>query len=69
MLFITNENLISHQVIDHADYIFFLYNFLNHTLYYKAMGLLHTQSKIKWDYISSRNLNLVEKDLYQKLIK
>lgn len=69
MFFITNENLISHQVIDHADYIFFFYNFLNHTLYYKAMGLLHTQSKIKWDYISSRNLNLVEKDLYQKLTK
>lgn len=69
MLFITNENLISHQVIDHADYIFFFYNFLNHTLYYKTMGLLHTQSKIKWDYISSRNLNLVEKDLYQKLSK
>lgn len=69
MIFITGEKAVSHQVINHADYVFFFYNFLNHTLYYKVMNLLYNNRKVKWDYISARNLNLVEIDLYQKLTK
>jgi len=69
MIFITGEKAVSHQVISHADYVFFFYNFLGHTLYYKVMNLLYNNRKVKWDYISARNLNLVEMDLYQKLTK
>ena len=69
MIFITGEKVVSHQVINHADYVFFFYNFLNHTLYYKVMNLLYNNRSIQWDYISSRNLSLVEKEIYQKLTK
>ena len=69
MIFITGEKAVSHQVISHADYVFFFYNFLSHTLYYKVMNLLYNNRNVKWDYISARNLNLVEMDLYQKLTK
>lgn len=69
MFFITGEKAVSHQVISHADYVFFFYNFLSHTLYYKVMNLLYNNRNVQWDYISTRNLNLVEMDLYQKLTK
>lgn len=69
IIFSTGEKVVSHQVINHADYVFFFYNFLNHTLYYKVMNLLYNNRNVRWDYISARNLYLVEMDLYQKLTK
>ena len=69
IIFSTGEKVVSHQVINHADYVFFFYNFLNHTLYYKMMNLLYNNRNVRWDYISVRNLYLVEMDLSQKLTK
>lgn len=69
MIFITGEKSVSHQLINHADYVFFFYRFLSHQLYYKVMNILYNNQSIKWDYMSARNLNLVEKDLYNKLNK
>lgn len=69
IIFSTGEKVVSHQVINHADYVFFFYNFLNHTLYYKVMNLLYNNRNVRWYYISARNLYLVEMDLYQKLTK
>lgn len=67
MIFIGNRNTISTHLINNADYVFFFYNFLNHGLYYKIMGMINSNPHIKWDYISSKNINLVEKDIYKKL--
>lgn len=69
MVFVGNRNTISSQLITNADYIFFFYNFLNHGLYHKIMGMINSNSHIKWDYISSKNLDLVEKDIYEKINK
>lgn len=69
MIFIGNRNNISAQLITTADYIFFFYNFLNHALYYKIMGMIKANTNIKWDYISSKNLELVEKDIFNKIEK
>lgn len=33
------------------------------------MNLLYNNRNVRWDYISARNLYLVEMDLYQKLTK
>ena len=67
LIFITNKTRVAQQIIHNADEIFFFYNFLNHSLYYKIMGLIRYNFQGKWDYISSRNITLVERDMYNKL--
>ena len=43
--------------------------FFNKKNFLKVMNLLYNNRNVKWDYISTRNLYLVEMDLYQKLTK
>lgn len=68
MIFMSNENKVSSQVINSADHVFFFYNFLSHGLYYKIMSMLNQNDKINWDYISLRNIDLVEKDIFNKIM-
>lgn len=58
--------LDTEEKLKNADYIFFFYNFLNHGLYYKIMGMISSNTHIKWDYISSKNISLVEKTYIKK---
>ena len=67
LAFIGNENKVINQVISNSDYVFFFYNFMNHSLYYKIMGILVSNSNVRWNYISSKNIERVEKELYEKL--
>ncbi|WP_270832900.1 hypothetical protein [Faecalibacillus intestinalis] len=61
MIFLENKNNVSRDTINNADYIFFFYNFLNHVLYHKIMSIINSNSQIKWDYLGSKNIELVEK--------
>ncbi len=66
-IFMSNESNVSSRGFNGADHIFFFYNFLSHGLYYKIMSMLNQKDKINWDYISSRNIDLVEKDIFDKI--
>ena len=65
--FIHKEVHISSQLVSNCDYVFMCYNFLSHNLYYRIMNIINNNPDIKWDYISARNIELVEKELYEKL--
>lgn len=65
--FLHKEVHISSQLVNNCNYVFMCYNFLSHNLYYRIMNIINNNSNIKWDYISARNIDLVEKELYDKL--
>lgn len=67
MIFLENKNNVSRDTINNADYIFFFYNFLNHGLYHKIMSIINSNSQIKWDYLGSKNIELVEKEICNKV--
>ncbi|MFR1685958.1 MAG: hypothetical protein ACLSVX_02095 [Massilimicrobiota timonensis] len=67
--FMEVANSVSDRVIRNADYVFFFYNFMSHGTYDKVMNLLKTNNHTKWDYISSKNIDIVEKEMYEKIRK
>lgn len=67
MIFLENKNNVSRNTINNADYVFFFYNFLNHGLYHKIMSIINSNKQIRWDYLSSKNIELVEKEICNKV--
>ena len=67
MILLENKNNVSRDAINNSNYIFFFYNFLNHGLYHKIMSIINSNSQIKWDYLSSKNIELVEKEICNKV--
>lgn len=69
MSFMEVANSVSDRVIRNADYVFFFYNFMSHGTYEKVMSLIGNNNDVKWDYISAKNKNIVEKEMYEKIQK
>ena len=69
MSFMEVANSVSDRVIRNADYVFFFYNFMSHSTYNKVMSLLSNNEHIKWDYISAKNIDIVEKEMYEKITR
>lgn len=69
MSFMEVANNVSDRVIRNADYVFFFYNFMSHGTYEKVMSLIGNNNDVKWDYISAKNINIVEKEMYEKIQK
>lgn len=69
MSFMEVANSVSNRIVRNADYIFFFYNFMSHGTYEKVMSLIGNNNDVKWDYISAKNINIVEKEMYEKIQK
>lgn len=69
IVFIEKESQVNDNIINNADIVLFFHNFLSHTLYYKVMNILKNNRHINFDYIASRNLNRVEKEIYEKIVR
>lgn len=67
MSFMEVVNSVSDRVVRNADYIFFFYNFMSHGTYVKVMNLISHNKTVKWDYISAKNIDIVEKEMYEKI--
>ena len=42
---------------------------MSHGTYEKVMSLIGNNNDVKWDYISAKNINIVEKEMYEKIQK
>lgn len=69
MSFMEVANSVSDRIVRNADYIFFFYNFMSHGTYEKVMSLINHNKTVKWDYISAKNIDIVEKEMYEKIQK
>lgn len=66
--FTSSDSTTTTSLLVNADHVFILWRFINHTLYYKVMGVMNSNPGIQWDYLSNTNLEKVERELYQKLL-
>lgn len=62
-----NENF-DISLLNNGDYIFFYTKYMNHSTFHKAMNYIKL-TKCKFGYIGKTNINLVEQEIIENIIK
>jgi len=62
-----NENF-DINALNNSDFIFFYTKYMNHSTFHKAMNYIKF-NECKFGYIGKTNMNLVEKEIIEKIVK